>query len=134
MTNEQDDWTPPEGWGLIEDDDAALARLEDVLLATPEDRALPDLEVILARAKYPAELLRRDERALKLLSEAVLARPLSSREEVSATRTHLELMTLEVEVLTARLTDPDTEPAVILRSRERLGVLREELEEIRRKL
>ena len=134
MTNEQDDWTPPEGWGLIEDDDAALARLEDVLLATPEDRALPDLEVILARAKYPAELLRRDERALKLLSEAVLARPLSSREEVSATRTHLELMTLEVEVLTARLTDPDTEPAVIQRARERLGVLREELEEIRRKL
>lgn len=134
MTNEQDDWTPPEGWGLVEDDDAALARLEDVLLATPEDRALPDLEVILARAKYPAELLRRDERALKLLNEAVLARPLSSREEVSATRTHLELMTLEVEVLTARLTDPATEPDVIQRSRERLGVLREELEEIRRKL
>jgi hypothetical protein len=134
MTEEHDDWSPPLGWDPDEDEDAALARLEDVLLAAPDDRALPDLDVILARAKYPAELLRRDERALKLLNEALLARPLSSPEEVTATRTHLELMTLEVEVLTARLTEPDVERAVIDRSRERLGVLRDELEDIRRKL
>lgn len=134
MTQEPEDWTRPEGWDLVEDEDAALARLEDVLLATPEDRALPDLDVILARAKYPEALLRRDERALKLLSEALLARPLSSHEEVAATRSHLELMTLEVEVLTARLADPATDPAVVQRSRERLGVLHRELEQIRRKL
>jgi len=134
MTEEHDDWSPPPGWDSDEDEDAALARLEDVLLAAPDDRALPDLDVILARAKYPVELLRRDERALKLLNEALLARPLSSHEEVAATRTHLELMTLEVEVLTARLTELDVERAVIDRSRERLGVLRDELEDIRRKL
>lgn len=134
MTQEHHDWIPPDGWDQSEDEDAALARLEDVLLATPEDRALPDLEVILARAKYPEALLHRDERALKLLTEALLVRPLSSHEEVAATRTHLELMTLEVEVLTARLHDPETEPATIEQSRARLQELRREVDRIRRKL
>jgi hypothetical protein len=132
MTQEHRDW--PDGWDLTEDEDAALARLEDVLLATPEDRALPDLEVLLARAKYPEELLHRDERALKLLTEALLVRPLSSHEEVAATRTHLELMTMEVEVLTARLQDPGTDPDSIERWRARLQELRSELDRIRRRL
>lgn len=134
MTQDNQDWTQPSGWDPIEDEDAALARLEDVLLATPEDRALPDLEVLLARAKYPEELLRRDERALKLLNEAILVRPLSSRDEVTAARTHLELMTMEVEVLTARLRDPGMDETVVKRSLLRLEELRREVAEIQRKL
>jgi hypothetical protein len=59
----------------VEDLDVAVARLEDVLLSLPYDRALPDLASLLASAGVGAELLRRDERALKVLHEAIVARP-----------------------------------------------------------
>ena len=88
-------------------DDLALCRLEDMLLSLPFDRALPDLEELLRRADVDLELLRQDERALKLLHEAIVARPLNSVDEVTRIRTEVELLTLEVGVLTERLADPD---------------------------
>lgn len=83
--------------------DDALVRLEDVLLSLPFDRALPDLDDLLDRARVPSDLLRRDDRARKLLHEAIVARPLSTLDAVQQVRTEVELLTLEVEVLTERL-------------------------------
>ncbi|MTV26260.1 hypothetical protein FTX61_12685 [Nitriliruptoraceae bacterium ZYF776] len=87
------------GWEL----EAAVGRLEDVLLAQPYDRALPDLDDLLDRAGIPAAVVRRDDRALKALREAVLARPFAQLDEVVAARVEVELLTLEVEVLTDQL-------------------------------
>lgn len=134
MTREIDGPAGPNGWDAPEDEDAALARLEDVLLALPEDRALPDLEMLLSQAKYPPELLRRDDRALKLINEAVLARPFATEQDTAATRSHLELMLLEVEVLTARLRDPGADVESVASARTRLQVIRDELDRIRDQL
>lgn len=114
--------------------DAAVSRFEDLLLALPFDRALPDLHVLLARSGLPQELLRRDERVLKVLHEAVIARPFGDREEVTATRTEVELLTLEVEVLAERLADPTTDGAAIIRATDRLAVVRGRLEWLRDQL
>ena len=111
--------------------DAGLARLEDVLLAAPLDRALPDLDDLLEQAKVPLSLVQHDERALKLINEALLARPFATRDEVARTRQHLEMMALEVEVLTERLADPDTDAATRAQSLARLDEVRRQLSEVR---
>jgi hypothetical protein len=114
--------------------DAARSRLEDLLLKLPYDRALPDLEVLLERAGVPAELLRRDERVLKVLHEAVLARPLGDLDTATRARNEVELLTLEVEVLTDRLQDPAASREDLDRVTDRLGAVRRRLEEIRGQL
>ncbi len=114
--------------------DAAVSRLEDTLLALPVDRALPDLDVLLDRAGIPAALLRRDDRVLKVLHEAVLARPFADHELVARTRAEVELLTLEVEVVTDRLGDPTTSAEDLARAVARLTEVRARLEELQRSL
>lgn len=121
------DWTAP-------DLDVAVARLEDVLLALPYDRALPDLADILAAAGISEADLRFDDRALKILHEAVVARPLASIDQVATIRTEVELLTLEVRVLTERLEDPATSRPEAERASRRLELVREELDRVRRQL
>ena len=84
----------------------ALSRLQDVLEGLPASRALPELDHILELAAAHPDLLE-DERARKLLSEAIAHRPLSAVEEVRVLRTEVELLTVEVQVLGERLADPD---------------------------
>jgi hypothetical protein len=110
--------------------DAAVGRLEDVLLAQPYDRALPDLPALLRRAGIPAAVLR-DDRALKALNEAVLARPFSQLDEVVTVRVEVELLTLEVEVLTDRLATRDIPDVQLAAAAQRLQQVRDRLEEIR---
>lgn len=118
----------PDGPGAWDD---ALCRLEDVVLATPFDRALPDLEELLRRAAVPLSFVQQDERALKLIREAMLARPFSAPAEVQRSRAHVEMMSLEVEVLTHRLRDPATSSDVAERATARLDELTAELERLR---
>lgn len=120
---------PPDRAGMSWDE--ALTRLEDFLLSYPQDRALPGLETLLARARVPEDFLRNDERALKVLHEAVVGRPLGSVDAVARARVEIELLTLEVELLTDRLRDPATSPARAARASERLEVVRDDLARIR---
>lgn len=117
-----------------DDDDAARARLEDLLLSLPDDRALPDLPDLLDRAGVPDELLHRDERILKVLQEAVLARPFSRVGDVQRVRTEVELLTLEVEVLADRLADDHTAPDVRDGATGRLAEVAARLAQIRGQL
>lgn len=110
--------------------DAALSRFEDLLLALPYDRALPDLRVLLQRAGLPPESLRRDDRVLKVLHEAVLARPFADPDDVVATRSEVELLTLEVEILTERLADPATDGDDLAAAEARLATIRGRLREL----
>jgi hypothetical protein len=114
--------------------DEALSRLEDVLLAYPFDRALPDLATILDDAGIGEDLLRQDDRATKLLHEAIVARPLSSIDVVAQLRTEVELLTLEVQVLTDRLADPRTSASELGRASSRLATIRRRLAELRSRL
>lgn len=114
--------------------DEQLARLEDVLLALPYDRALPDLSTILERAGVGRDLLRRDERAAKVLHEAILSRPLASVDAVARRRTEVELLTLEVEVLTERLADPAASEEDAAEASRRLIAIRRRLGELRTEL
>lgn len=114
--------------------DEALARLEDVLLALPYERAVPDLTEVLARAEVDRSLLVHDERAVKLLHEALVARPFGSLEAVQRVRTEVELLTLEVELLTERLGDADTPEPEQQRIAARLDDVRARLEELRSQL
>lgn len=114
-------------WGW----DDALRRLEERLLAYPEDRALPPIARVIADAGVPATLLHEDDRARKLIVEALLARPLSRVEAVSGLRTEVELLTLEVEVLTERLGQPAVSREEAVEAVERLGRVRDRLAEVR---
>jgi hypothetical protein len=114
--------------------DAALVRLEDLLLGLPYDRALPDLDTLLDEAGVPVDLLRRDERALKLLHEAVVARPFGSLDAVQQVRTEVGLLTLEVELLTDRLADPEASSESVALANARLAEVRARLDEIRGEL
>ena len=116
------------------DRDEALGRLEDVLLSLPFGRAVPDLRELLARADVDEELLRRDDRALKLLHEALVARPFGSLDAVQQVRTEVELLTLEVELLTDQLEDPATTRADAARVTRRLADVRSRLDELRGQL
>lgn len=114
--------------------DAAVSRLEDVLLALPDDRALPDLSTILDRAELSPEILRRDERVLKVIHEAVLARPFGDLDRVARTRTEVEFLTLEVEVLADRLADPSLPAEAVERAIARLADVRARLRELHEQL
>lgn len=114
--------------------DEALARLEDFLLSYPEDRALPGLTTLLRRARVPADFVRSDERALKVLHDAIVDRPFGTMDAVARARMEIELLTLEVEVLTDRLRDPAAGPAEVERACERLAAVRRELARIRQRL
>jgi hypothetical protein len=111
--------------------DAALARLEDVLLSVPFDRTLPGLPDLLERARVPLSFVQQDDRALKLIHEAVVARPLSTPDAVARHRGQVELMTLEVEVLTTRLSDPGADAQALAEARRRLTQIRRELQRLR---
>jgi hypothetical protein len=95
--------------------DEALGRLEDVLLGLPFDRAVPDLAALLAAAGVDEAVLH-DERVLKLLHEALVARPFGSFDAVQHVRTEVELLTLETELLTDRLAAPATDAGSSTRS------------------
>lgn len=113
------------------DADAARERLEDLLATLPYDRALPDPVELLQRAGVPVELLDRDERLVKVLHEAVLARPLRNRGEIHRTRTEVELLTLEVELLTDRLDDPGSDAVMVREAAARLAEIRRRLGDLR---
>ncbi|HEX2029358.1 MAG TPA: hypothetical protein VHF25_15310 [Nitriliruptorales bacterium] len=113
--------------------DEALERLEDFIFAYPRDRALPDLATIVDRAELPDGFLREDERAHKVLLEAIADRPLASMELVGQVRTEVELLTLEVEILGERLR-ATTEQEEQRATAERLAAVRRRLEDIRRHL
>lgn len=113
--------------------DEALGRLEDVLLALPFHRAVPDLDDLLAAAGVDHDVLR-DDRVRKLLHEALVARPFGSLAAVQRVRTEVELLTLEVELLVDRLAAPGTSPAEVTRSTRRLATIRARLAALREQL
>lgn len=129
--------TPTDGGWAWADRDEAVARLEDHVLSLPYDRALPDLAELLAAASVDEGLLAVDERARKLVVEAVLARPLSDRAEIAARSAEVELLVIEVGVLTDDLRRaaapdaPDDERARAERARARLVSIRRRLAELR---
>lgn len=125
--------TPDDGRGALPFDEA-LGRLEDVLLAYPYDRTLPDLASILRQAGVSEDFLASDDRAVKVLHEAIVARPLSSHDAVAQVRTEVELLTLEVRVLTDRLRRPDAASDEVERASARLYRVRHRLDEIRAQL
>lgn len=113
--------------------DAALVRLEETLRGYDFGRALPDLDTILGDAGISRALLREDDRAMKLLHEAIVARPLSSLESVARTSTEVELLSLEVSVLSDRLAEPgldDEEAARILERLERMQAALADLRDV----
>ena len=110
---------------------AAASRLEEYLASLPYDRALPDLATLLAVAGVPLTLLQQDERARKVLHEAILARPLASHESVEQRRVEVELLTLEVSVLTGALEDAAPDSAAADRALQRLAAIRGRLDELR---
>jgi hypothetical protein len=109
--------------------DRAVSRLQELLELLPRSRALPDLDVLLAQAGADRSLLA-DERARKLLDEALIYRPLSSLEEVRVLRTEVELLTVEVGVLEERLADPTLSTADRQALRMRLRRVRTRWEQV----
>lgn len=122
-----------DGGGASFGPDEALARLEDVLLGLPFDRAVPDLAALIAAAGVDEEILD-DERALKLLHEALVARPFGSLDGVQRVRSEVELLMLETELLTDRLADTATDADEVTRARTRLAEIRDRLAELRDQL
>ena len=112
---------------------AAVTRLEEHLAGLPDDRALPDLQTILEDADVPMEVVQVDERARKVLHEAILARPLASHDVVEQRRVEIELLTVEVGVLSAAL-ERRGDAAAVARARARLVEIRARLTELRRGL
>ena len=116
------------------DHDAALVRLEDVLAGLPFDRALPGLQALLAVAGVDEEFLAADDRARKVLHEAIVARPLASASVVQRHAAEVELLTLEVEVLGERVAAADRPDDERAAAEARLAAVRSRLEEIKRLL
>ncbi len=114
--------------------DEALERLEDFVNSYPPDRTLPDLAVIAARAQVPRRFLRQDERARKVLLEAIAARPLSSLEQVGRIRTEVELLILEVQMLAERLASSGLTREQMREVGARLDDVRNRLAQIRTQL
>lgn len=114
--------------------DIALSRLESALSNYDLDRALPALETILRDAGVGRDLLHEDDRAAKLLHEAILARPLSSLEAVERVRTEVELLSLEVSVLRQRLDDPRLDEEELTSIQERLAAIGESFRDLREDL
>ncbi len=113
--------------------DEALERLETFVERYPRSRAMPGLEGIARRADVPVDFLREDERAHKVLFGALAGRPLSTVESLRQAHTEVELLLLEVRVLTERL-ESTSDSARIRRTSERLAYIRRRLNEIRSKL
>lgn len=113
--------------------DEALERLESFVERYPRTRALPGLAGIADRADVPVEFLREDERAHKVLFEALAGRPLSTVESLQQAQTEVELLILEVQVLTERLRST-ADSAERRRATERLAYVRRRLNEIRSRL
>lgn len=111
--------------------EAALCRFEDVLLNAPFDQALPDLVDLLGQARVPLSLVEHDERARKLLGEAILARPVADSDVVRRARVRVELLTLEVTVLAERLRDPASTPEQVHVAMTRLATVHDEIERLR---
>lgn len=111
--------------------DVALARLETTLAEYALDQALPSLDAILEAAGVTRELLREDDRAVKLLHEAIVARPLSTLEAVARVRTEVELLSLEVSVLRDRLVEPELSEAEVAGIEERMAEIEQALAELR---
>lgn len=124
----------PDDHGHDVDSDAAIARFEDVLFGLPLDRVLPDIDELLSRAKLPRALLTSDDRALKLLHEAVIARPWATPDQRDQVRSQVALLELEVEVLLERLGDASVEPAVVRATSLRIRAIRDQLDGLRRVL
>jgi hypothetical protein len=82
------------------DDD--LLRLEAVLAKYPEHRALPDVQTVLDEAGVDASALL-DERARKLLEDALFTRPHGRLDSVTSLVSEVEMLVLEVRELTAAL-------------------------------
>ena len=85
--------------------DEAVARLEEVLAAHPFDRALPPLDKLLEAAGVDREILDEDERAQKILAEAIRARPLSTLDAIAEVRTQIEVLAVEIGMLHRQLED-----------------------------
>lgn len=83
--------------------DEDLQRLEAVLGRQPDHRALPDVDQLLAEAGVDASLLDEDDRARKLLADAIITRPFGDLADVRAVATEVELLVLEVRQLAATL-------------------------------
>lgn len=120
--------------------DEAVSRLEDHILKLPYDRALPPVPTLLTDAGVPRSLLRTDERARKIVREAILARPLSDADDVAARSAEIELLVLEVGVLADELRaarKPDADEVATARgaaAASRLLAIRSRLRELRQGL
>ncbi len=114
--------------------DEALERLEDFVSSYPLDRALPDLVGIAGQARVSRRFLCEDERARKVLLEAIAARPLSSLEQVGRVRTEVELLILEVQMLAERLASTGLTREQTRRVATRLDDVRRRLAQIRTQL
>ncbi|MFN2556704.1 MAG: hypothetical protein ABR592_07495 [Nitriliruptorales bacterium] len=114
--------------------DEALERLEDFVSSYPTDRALPDLAGIAAQAGVPRRFLSEDERARKVLLEAMVARPLSSLEQVGRIRTEVEFLILEVQMLAERLASTGLTREQTSQVASRLDDVRSRLTQIRTQL
>lgn len=110
--------------------DEQLQRLESVLEAYPDHRALPDVEVVLRAAGVPAALLVEDERARKLWVDALVTRPLGDLDEVRVVAAEVELLVLEVRRLTATLRRDDLGAAEHLATVDRLAKVRRRADEL----
>lgn len=118
---------PEDAAGAWED---AVCRLEDTLLAQSWDRALPDLADLLERARVPLSVVEQDERARKLLSEAMLARPAGEGGPAQRARVRVEFLTLEVRVLAERLRDPGVAHDEALRALDRIDEVAQQLQRL----
>lgn len=114
--------------------DEYLERLEDFVNSYPLGRALPDLAGIVVRARVPRRFLREDERARKVLLEAIAARPLSSLEQIGRVRTEVELLILEVEMLAEHLASTGLTREQTRQVSTRLDEVRARLAQIRTQL
>lgn len=113
--------------------DEALERLETFVERYPRSRAFPGLPGIAQRADVPIDFLQEDERAHKVLFEALADRPLSTEESLAQAHTEVELLLLEVQVLTDRL-ESTSDDAQVRKAAERLAYIRRRLNEIRARL
>lgn len=109
------------------DVDVELHRLEAVLAAYPDDRALPDLEQVLHDACVGASLLVEDDRARKLWLDALVTRPLGELSAVREVAADVELLVLEVRHVRATLGRPDIDGAERDDAVARLAWVRERL-------
>ena len=126
-----DDREAADAWDAA---DSGVARLEDVLARLPFDRALPDLATLLRLADVGPSLVQTDERARKVLHEAIIARPLSEPDDVELRRTEVEVLLLEVGLLDDVLQDAEAgvaDDAAARAAVRRLAAIRERLEELR---